>query len=103
MKKGSATNLSDGPQSRRRENSLPHSFQCTCWAAPDRTKSPLRPQAPHLGLVGLWTQLKNTGQPLGSEEQPQRQGPRVSVLRRILADVPLQSAERLSLTPKSSS
>lgn len=58
-------------------------------------------RAPHLGLVSLWTQLKDAGQPLRPKEQSQSQGSRVSVLRRILADVPLWSAEKLSLTQES--
>lgn len=46
-------------------------------------------RAPHLRLVGLWSKFEDTGQPLRPEEQSQGQGPRVSVLWWILADVPL--------------
>lgn len=62
---------------------------------------PSDPRVPHLGLVSLWTQLEDTGQSLRPKEQSQRQGPRVSVLWWILADIPLEGTERLSSTQES--
>lgn len=82
--------------SQGQKDSPPHSCQRTCWASQDRAESPLRPPAPHLRLVSLRTQLKNTGQPLRPEEQSQGQDTRISMLWWLLADVPLQGVERPS-------
>lgn len=92
--------LSETPervQSKRHKDN-PHFCQCTGWTSQDRPKSSPDPTAPHLRLVGLWTQLKDTGQPLRPEEQSQGQGPRVSVLWWILAEVPLKGIKRRSST-----
>lgn len=67
------------------------------------TPSSVHAGVPHLRLVCLWTQLKDTGQSLRPEEESQGQGPRVFVLWWILADAPLQDFKRLSSVLPSSS
>lgn len=94
--KGFCQKSPDRPRARGQEDSPPHSCQRTRWASQDRAKSPLRPPAPHLRLVSLRTQLKNTGQPLRPEEQSQGQDTRISMLWWLLANVPLQGVERPS-------
>lgn len=61
---------------------------------------PLDSKAPHLRLVSLWTQFKDTGQALRPEKQSQRQGPRFSVLRWILTNGPLQGNRKAELSPR---
>lgn len=88
-KGGLCENFLDRPQYRWHEDYPSNSFQRTGWTSQDRAKSLPDPRSPHLGLVGLWTQLEDTGKALRSEEQSQGQGPRVSMLRWVLADIPL--------------